>query len=142
MQLPAHITALSIRDASPVVLTHMLDIATLTALESLYISGWDVWGEGDGQDEQWAAVTQLLPASIKKLLLGNHVGGILTIGALPPALEELRVDADSNFNAPLTQFPPTLRVLQLNESFDAPSLTAFKWRSCRSASAHWCALAC
>ncbi|KAG5181713.1 hypothetical protein JKP88DRAFT_246082 [Tribonema minus] len=150
MQLPAHVTTLSIRDASPVVLTHMLDIATLTALESLSISGWNVWGDGDGQEEQWAqvgghahAVTAYLevikvhklvlnalplacplqvrlPVTTKKLLLGNDVGGILTNGALPPALEELRVGANSNFNAPLTQFPPTLRVLQLNESFNAP----------------------
>eukprot|EP00611_Tribonema_gayanum_P008905 TRINITY_DN1859_c0_g1_i1.p1 TRINITY_DN1859_c0_g1~~TRINITY_DN1859_c0_g1_i1.p1 ORF type:complete len:111 (+),score=17.04 TRINITY_DN1859_c0_g1_i1:1074-1406(+) len=76
----------------------------------------------------WYACTNLLqvrlPATLRRLTLGeysNRSGVHLMLkNGLPPKLEEFVVVWYSDFNAALTQFPPTLHVLRLNKSFNAP----------------------
>eukprot|EP00611_Tribonema_gayanum_P007574 TRINITY_DN1696_c0_g4_i2.p1 TRINITY_DN1696_c0_g4~~TRINITY_DN1696_c0_g4_i2.p1 ORF type:complete len:231 (-),score=68.85 TRINITY_DN1696_c0_g4_i2:377-1069(-) len=126
LDLPPSVTSLSLKRASAETLFDMIDIITpLNPLESLYVSspGWS------SQNAEWSASELALweevrlPATLKKLLLGPHINkqgvqGMLKHG-LPPALEEFTVDSDSDFNNPLTAFPPTLRVLRLNANFNS-----------------------
>ncbi|KAG5188948.1 hypothetical protein JKP88DRAFT_253124 [Tribonema minus] len=112
MDLPPRITSLIVVDAEPDPLTYLLKCIASSALESLYIAG---------RDYQWGEVS--LPITLRQLTLGRGIDGsgvnaILKHG-FPPRLEEFRVDAHSDFNAPLVDLPSTLRVLHLNESFDA-----------------------
>ncbi|KAG5189792.1 hypothetical protein JKP88DRAFT_300703 [Tribonema minus] len=123
MDLPRCITSLSLTETLPFTLDNLV-FNTALALESLYTSGLS-GGTHDIYErlgDHWEMVR--LPASIKKLTLGPYINNNavhrMMENGLPPALEELKVESGSDFNAPLTALPPTLQVLHLNKTFDAP----------------------
>ncbi|KAG5190559.1 hypothetical protein JKP88DRAFT_266861 [Tribonema minus] len=128
MIMPPRMTSLSLQDAEPFVLSELLSLPD--TLESLFISGssdTDLAQDWEQVNEhEWcsAPARHAQAADVGRIHCGtgsNRSGVHLMLkNGLPPKLEEFVVVWYSDFNAALTQFPPTLRVSRLNKSFDAP----------------------